>query len=119
MSTEGVAVEDGTFIIGRYDRRRHEGEQPAAGAERRRGRRGYIEVEHPTVSQVHAELIVLGGSCYLADLGSTNGTWILRDGSLEAFREGYVELDTPLQFGDCPRTVRQLLRAVESPASAE
>jgi len=102
-------MQDGTFIIGRHDRRRHEGDKSSAGAERRRGGRGYIEVEHPTVSQAHAELVVLNGTYYLADLGSTNGTWIVRRGAPEPFREGYVDLDTPLQFGECARTVRQLL----------
>lgn len=86
-------MEDGTFIIGREER--HRG-------------RGYLELPHPTVSRRHAELIVLGGTYYLRDLDSTNGTWILRDGRPERFQEGYVERDTPLRFGERDCTLAEL-----------
>lgn len=97
-------MEDGTFIIGREDPRGH-----AAGGHGGRRGGGYLELRHPTVSRRHAELIVLGGSYHLRDLGSTNGTWIVRHGRPEPFREGYVELDTPLRFGERDCTLAELL----------
>lgn len=100
-------MEDGTYIIGREEDRDHAG-GATGGRERSRGR-GYLELAHPTVSRRHAELIVLGGTYHLRDLGSTNGTWIVRDGRPEPLREGYVELDTPLRLGECDCTLAQLL----------
>jgi two-component system cell cycle response regulator len=50
-----------------------------------------IQVDHESVSREHARVTVLGGTCRIADLGSTNGTWVndrrvedaeLRDGDL-------------------------------------
>lgn len=92
-------MEDGTFIIGR--------ENPHGQTGRRGG--GYLELRHPTVSRRHAELIALGGTYHLRDLGSTNGTWIIREGGPEPFREGYVDLDTPLRLGECACTLAQLI----------
>lgn len=103
-------MRDGTYIIGRDDRRRGQGGPPAGAAEQR-GDRRYLELPHPTVSQRHAELVVLGGRCYLTDLGSTNGTWIARAGAREAFHEGYVDPATTLVFGECPCTLAELFEA--------
>ncbi len=69
------------------------------------------------MSRVHAEIIVLGGRCYLRDLDSTNGTFILHDDAAERFVEGYVEFDTPLQFGDRRTTLRELFDAHASGTS--
>jgi two-component system cell cycle response regulator len=50
-----------------------------------------IQVDHESVSREHARILVQGGMCQIADLGSTNGTWVndervadaaLRDGDL-------------------------------------
>ena len=101
-------MRDGTYIIGREDRRWH-ADGPPAGAPERRGVGCYLELPHPTVSQRHAELVVLGGRCYLTDLDSSNGTWIVRDGERQPLQAGYVEPDTPLMLGDCPCTVAELL----------
>lgn len=90
-------MDDGTFIIGR--------EAPRGRA----SGRGYLELPHPTVSRRHAELIVLAGTYHLRDVGSTNGTWIVRDGRPEPFREGYVGLDTPLRLGERDCTLAELL----------
>ena len=35
-----------------------------------------IQVDHELVSREHARITVLGGTCRIADLGSTNGTWV-------------------------------------------
>jgi len=102
-------MEDGTYIIGREDQRRRDQGPPGDSANRRRGGR-FLALGDPTVSQRHAELVVLGGRCYLTDLESTNGTFIVRDGVAEPFREGYVALDTALVFGERRCTVRQLLQ---------
>lgn len=102
-------MEDGTYIIGREDQRRRDRGAPGSGADRRGGGR-FVALGDPTVSQRHAELVVLGGRCYLTDLGSTNGTYIVRAGIAEPFREGYVALDTELIFGEHRCTVRQLLQ---------
>lgn len=77
---------DGTYLIGR-----------AAGDAAQQS--GFLALEHPTVSQRHAELLVLSGSYYLTDLGSRNGTWRRRDGRKERFTEGYVEPEEPIAFG--------------------
>lgn len=101
-------MQDGTFIIGRERLRGHADGRVTGGPEGYRGG-GYLELPHPTVSRRHAELIVLGGTYHLRDLGSTNGTWIVRDGRPEPLHEGYVELDTPLRLGERDCTLIELL----------
>lgn len=103
-------MDDGKYIIGREDRRNGSGGSPSHRGERRAGGR-YLELPHPTVSQVHAELIILGGTFHLRDLDSTNGTFIVRGDSPEPISEGYVELDTPLQLGERRTTLQELLEA--------
>lgn len=78
-------MEDGTYLIGR-----------ASGASRGRRR---LTLQDPTVSQEHAELLVLGGTCYLIDLGSRNGTWRFDGAEPRPHREGYVDPNEPLGFG--------------------
>lgn len=109
-ASEESIMDDGKYIIGREDRRKGRQAPPPRPGERRRGGR-YLELPHPTVSQVHAELIILGGTFHLRDLDSTNGTFILRDGSPEPVHEQYVELETPLQFGERRTTLRELLES--------
>ena len=87
---------DGTYIIGRA---------PAAGG----GRRGHLRLNHRTVSQRHAELVVLAGTYYLIDLESRNGIWRQRDTGRERLSEGYVDPDEPLWFGEHRTTLRSLL----------
>lgn len=76
------------------------------------GRGGDIRVDDSTASGRHAELVVLGDSLYLTDLGSTNGTYLWREGRWERFQEGYVTADMTLAFGRCTRTVAALLAQV-------
>jgi hypothetical protein len=90
-------VQDGTYIIGRDD--------DVAGTARRRR----LGIADPTVSQRHAELVILAGQCYLTDLGSRNGTFRLREGAPERFREGYVDPHEPLLFGERRCTLAELL----------
>jgi len=89
---------DGTFLIGRTAG--DTGDQ-----------RGFLALDHPTVSQRHAELLVLSGSYYLRDLGSRNGTWRRRDGRSERFTEGYVEPEEPIAFGRCEVRLAELVIA--------
>ena len=103
------AMENGTYTIGRKDRRRG----PRMGREARRGRRNnLIWVNHDTVSNVHAELDVLNGRCYLRDLDSTNGTFLEQEGERVRFGEGYVDADQTIYLGECRCTVRELLSKV-------
>lgn len=102
-------MENGTYTIGRKDRRRG----PRLGPEARRDRRTtQIWLDHDTVSNVHAELDVLNGQLYLKDLNSTNGTYVEERGKKVRFYEGYVGLDQVVFLGDCRCTPRDLLAKV-------
>ena len=90
---------DGTWLIGRATG------TAAAGT-------NFLALDHPTVSQRHAELLVLSGSYYLTDLGSRNGTWRQRDGRTERFSEGYVDPHERVSFGGCEVRVGDLLASV-------
>lgn len=89
---------DGTWLIGRATG------TGASGP-------GVLALDHPTVSQRHAELLVLSGTYYLTDLGSRNGTWRHRDGRTERFSEGYVEPNERISFGRCEVRLGDLLAA--------
>jgi len=68
-----------------------------------------IQVDDPTVSGRHAELIVIGDDMHLMDLGSTNGTFILRSKGFEPFKEGYVGAKQKVAFGHFVCSITQLL----------
>lgn len=87
---------DGTWLIGRAT-----GTAPSGP--------GFLALDHPTVSQRHAELLVLSGTYYLTDLGSRNGIWRRREGRTERFSEGYVEPHERLSFGRCEVCLGDLL----------
>ena len=101
-----TGLENGTYTIGRKDRRR----SPRLGPEARRNKRNsLIWLDHETVSNVHAELDVLNDRYFLRDLNSTNGIFKREEGKKVRFSEGYVELDQELFLGECRCTVRELL----------
>lgn len=103
------AMENGTYTIGRKDRRR----APRLGPEARRERRtNVIWLNHDTVSNVHAELDVLNDRFFLRDLNSTNGLFRDEEGKKVRFNEGYVELDQVVFLGDLRCTVRELLERI-------
>lgn len=52
-----------------------------------------------SVSDEHAELFVLLGTCYLRDLNSTNGIWRLHAGEKVRLRSGYVAFEPMVNFG--------------------
>ena len=87
---------DGTWLIGRTP------DDGVPGP-------GMLTIDHPTVSQRHAELLVLSGSYYLTDLGSRNGTWRTGNGRKERFSEGYVEPGESIFFGACEVRLSDLL----------
>lgn len=73
------------------------------------GREGHIYINDPTVSKQHAEIKIVNGEVYLRDLGSTNGTFLIKNNRLVPFREGYVQLHQPIVLGNRQYTIRSLL----------
>jgi len=73
------------------------------------GREGHIYLNDPTVSKQHAEIQVINGEVYLRDLGSTNGTFLIKNNRLVPFKEGYVQLRQLIVLGNRQYTVQSLL----------
>jgi pSer/pThr/pTyr-binding forkhead associated (FHA) protein len=73
------------------------------------GREGHIYINDPTVSKQHAEIQVINGEIYLRDLGSTNGTYLVKNQRLLPFKEGYVQISQPVVLGNRHYTIQQLL----------
>ncbi|MCP4491782.1 MAG: FHA domain-containing protein [Gammaproteobacteria bacterium] len=73
------------------------------------GREGHVYINDPTVSKQHAEIQIVNGEIYLRDLGSTNGTFLVKNQRLVPFTEGYVQLRQALVLGNRHYTVQQLL----------
>lgn len=73
------------------------------------GRRGSIQLFDKTTSARHAELVVIDNQMYLTDLDSTNGTYLMEQGKRRRFKEGYINLEQTLSFGDQVCTVRELV----------
>lgn len=73
------------------------------------GREGHIYINDPTVSKQHAELQIINGEVYLRDLGSTNGTYLIKNNRLVPFHEGYVQLHQPIVLGNRQYTIQSLL----------
>ncbi len=73
------------------------------------GRAGHITLYDDTVSRRHACLDVEDGQLFLRDLKSRNGTYEIRDKKLVPFSSGTVTADQVFAFGECVRSVTQLL----------
>ena len=73
------------------------------------GREGHIYINDPTVSKQHAEIQVINGEVYLRDLGSTNGTFLIKNNRLVPFNEGYVQLHQAIVLGNRQYTIQSLL----------
>ena len=73
------------------------------------GREGHIYINDATVSKQHAEIQVTNGEVYLRDLGSTNGTFLIKNNRLVPFQEGYVQLNQPIVLGNRQYTIQSLL----------
>lgn len=76
------------------------------------GRAGDITLYDDTVSRRHARLDVEGDECFLTDLESRNGTYLIRDKQLLPFTKGRVTDDQVFAFGECVRTMTQLLSSI-------
>jgi len=76
------------------------------------GRAGDISLYDDTVSRRHACLEIDGDRLILRDLDSRNGTYELRDKVLVPFMQGTVTRDQVFAFGECVRSVMQLLAEV-------
>lgn len=73
------------------------------------GREGHIYINDPTVSKRHAEIQIINGEVYLRDLGSTNGTFLIKNQRLVPFVEGYVQLHQMIVLGNKQHSVKDLL----------
>ena len=73
------------------------------------GREGHICIDDPTVSKHHAEIQIMSGEIYLRDLGSTNGTFLIKNQRLVPFIEGYVQLHQMIVLGNKQQSVKNLL----------
>ena len=73
------------------------------------GREGHIYVDSPTASKHHAEISISEGKVYLRDLGSTNGTFLLKNNKLVKFEAGYVSLIQPIVIGRQTYVIQELL----------
>ena len=64
-----------------------------------------------SVSKRHAELTISpdGRAYYLVDCGSSNGTFILRQGSWQRIKQETVGADDHLRFGAVQIPMRELL----------
>ena len=76
------------------------------------GRAGDITLYDDTVSRRHARLDVDGDECFLTDLESRNGTYLIRDKQLLPFTKGRVTEHQVFAFGECVRTMTQLLSSI-------
>ncbi|MCP4765206.1 MAG: FHA domain-containing protein [Gammaproteobacteria bacterium] len=73
------------------------------------GREGHIYLDSPTASKHHAEISIDEGKVYLRDLGSTNGTFLLKDKRRVRFEAGYVSLLQPIVIGKRIYVIQDLL----------
>ncbi len=78
------------------------------------GREGHIYIDSIFVSKQHAEIKIMNGRIYLRDLGSTNGTYLLKNNSLVYFEEGFVNPFQPIVIGNQKHTIQSLLAIVNS-----
>jgi len=65
-----------------------------------------------TVSKHHAELTISDGGrqLYLVDCGSSNGTFVRRDGRWEKIKQDRIKEDDLVRFGSSNVRIRDLLK---------
>jgi len=73
------------------------------------GRQGHIFIDSITASNHHAEIRIVNQKIYLRDLDSTNGTYLLQNGSKYRFKKGYVRQQQTVVIGGIAHTVLELL----------
>lgn len=73
------------------------------------GRHGHIFIDSITASNRHAEIRIIDQKIYLRDLDSTNGTFLVKNGSVVRFEKGFVKPTQRVVIGGQMRTVAELL----------
>lgn len=82
-----------------------------------RGRGCEIQLDDPSVSRRHAELVVAPGPVYyLTDCVSSYGTHVVRGGDWAAIRQAEIGRDDKVRFGNQVTTVREMLATAHRPA---
>ncbi|MCB1746025.1 MAG: FHA domain-containing protein [Gammaproteobacteria bacterium] len=81
------------------------------------GRHGNVQLNDETVSRRHARLLMDGATLHLKDLGSRNGTYRVCGSDLQRFTAGPVERHHVFAFGECVRTIGQIIRTAELEAA--
>ncbi len=76
------------------------------------GRIGDICIEDESISKRHAELQLRGNEIYLRDLGSTYGTYLVKNNRPIRFYEGYVQFNQAVVFGKKMHLISSLLEQV-------
>jgi pSer/pThr/pTyr-binding forkhead associated (FHA) protein len=78
----------------------------------RKGAQILLDDGDSQISRLHAELTVSDkGTYYLVDCGSSNGTFVKRDGTWKTVRQEFVTDSDQIRFGSAHvTTVRELLR---------
>ena len=72
-----------------------------------------IVVDDVTVSARHAEVMLTrDGDVFVTDCGSTNGTFVIRDGDRCKVRQELVDGDDEVLFGECRFTLPTLIREI-------
>jgi len=69
---------------------------------------GFIYINSPSVSKPHLKMKIKNGRIYLRDLNSANGTYLIENGGLVPFEEGYVSSHQPLVIGAVKCTILSL-----------
>ncbi len=82
------------------------------------GRDGDISIDDESVSMRHAELQLRGQEIYMRDLGSTNGTFLIKNNRLIRFYEGYVQFNQRVVFGEKKYLISTLLEMVNEVPTA-
>ena len=73
------------------------------------GREGHVYIDSPTASKHHAEIRIIDGKVHLRDLGSTNGTFLLKNKTLIQFDKGFVNPQQPIVIGGNRYVIQNLL----------
>jgi len=83
------------------------------------GREGHIFIDSTTASKHHAEISIIDGEVYLHDLGSTNGTFLLKKNMRVPFEEGYVDLQQSIVIGGKALVIQDLLATAKDFAAVD
>ena len=76
------------------------------------GRQGHILISSGGAGRQHAEISIRDGKIYLRDLGSRNGTFLLKDKKLIPFKQGHVSPMQRIVIGDETYVISDLLAIV-------